>query len=129
MRKSGQTQYSNFSLSYHILLTARRFEKISGKGGGVEYLVLNLYSPRVHVKWNLQSIGDIIRFRIYVIYFHHDVSSHGAGVTLPRSMRVDFFFFAFLTDFWLLFSLCLSLLIFLFIGHLSHIFVLALLIH
>ena len=59
-------------------------------------------------------------------YFHHDVSGHGAGVTLPRSMRVDLFFFFFFfcdfpTDFPLLFSLCLSLLIFLFIGHLSHI--------
>ena len=44
-----------------------------------------------------------------------------------------FFFFVFFCNFSadlsLLVSLCLSLLIFLFIGHLSHIFVLALLIH
>ena len=77
---------------------------------------------------NFQSIGDIISFRIYDSYFHHDVRGHGAGVTLPRSMRVDFFFCEFPTDFSLLFSLFLSLLIFLFIGHLSHIFVLVFLI-
>ena len=48
-------------------------------------------------------------------------------------MRVDlvlyYFFCNFLIDLPLLFSLCLSLLIFLFIGHLSYIFVLALLVH
>ena len=118
-----------------IILTARRFEKIAGKGSGVEYLILNFYSPRVHVKWNVQWIGDIIGFRIYDIYFHHDVRGHGAGVTLPKSMRTDLFFggvfFAlFLQIFPPFLSLSLfSFLIFLFIGHLSHIFVLALLIH
>ena len=54
-------------------------------------MIFNFYSPRVHVQWNVQSIGYIISFRIYDIYFHHDVRGHGAGVTLPRSMRVDFF--------------------------------------
>ena len=38
-----------------------------------------------------QSIEDIISFRIYDSYFHHDVRGHGAGVTLPISMRMDFF--------------------------------------
>ena len=38
MRKSGQ--YTFFSLSYYILSTAGGFEKIAGKGGGVEYLIL-----------------------------------------------------------------------------------------
>ena len=39
------------------------------------------------------TIGDIISFRIYDSYFHHDVRGHGAGVTLPRSMRMDLFCF------------------------------------
>ena len=98
-----------------ILSTARRFEKIAGKGGGVEYLVLNFYSPRGHVQWNVQSIWDIISFRIYDSYFQHDVRGHGAGVTPPRSMHVDFFFggggLRFSYRFSLLFSLCLSLLL------------------
>ena len=97
-----------------IILTARRFEKIAGKGSGVEYLILNFYSPRVHVKWNVQWIGDIIGFRIYDIYFHHDVRGHGAGVTLPKSMRTDLFFGGFFLRFSyrfsLLFFLCLSFL-------------------
>ena len=54
----------------YILSTARGFEEIAGKGGGVEYLILNFYSPRGHVQWNVQSIGDIISFnRIYDSYF------------------------------------------------------------
>ena len=57
----------------------------------VEYLILNFYSTRGHVQWNVQSIGDIISFRIYDPYFRHDVRGNGAGVTPPRSMRVDFF--------------------------------------
>ena len=69
------------------------------------------------MKSNIQSIGDIISFRIYDTYFHHDVRGHSAGVTLPRSMRVDlFFFFSFFffffcdfpTDFPFFFSLFLS---------------------
>ena len=32
---------------------------------------LNIYSPRGHVQWNVQSIGDIIGFRIYDSSFHH----------------------------------------------------------
>ena len=36
----------------------------------------------------------IISFRIYDSYFHHDVRVHGAGVTPPRSMRVDLGFFS-----------------------------------
>ena len=61
-------------------------------------MILNFHSSRVHVQWNIQSIGDIISFRIYDSYFHHDVRGHGVGVTLPISMRVDlqFFFFFFL---------------------------------
>ena len=119
----------------HILWNIRGFEKIAGKGGGVEYLILNFYSPRGYVQWNVQSIGDIISFRIYNSYFHHDVRGQGAWVTLPRSMRVFFWGVGgrgvcdFPIDFSLLFSLCLSLLFFFFIEHLSHIFVLALLIH
>ena len=40
-------------------------------------------------------IGDIISFRIYDSYFHHDVRGHSARVTLPRSMRVDLVFLRF----------------------------------
>ena len=54
-----------------------------------------MYSPKGHVQWNVQSIGDIISFRIYDSYFHHDARGHDARVTLPRSMRVDLFFFFF----------------------------------
>ena len=39
----------------HILSTARGFKKIAGKGGGAEYLILNLYLPRGYVKSNIQS--------------------------------------------------------------------------
>ena len=49
---------------YHI--SFRRPEV--GKGGGVEYLILNFYSPRGHVQWNVQSIGDIISFSIYDLF-------------------------------------------------------------
>ena len=115
--------------STYILSTAGGFMKFAGKGGGAEYLILNFYLLRGHVKSNVQSIGDIISFRIYDTYFHHDVRSHGAGVTLPRSMRVELLFCDFPTDFSLFFSLCLPLLIFFFITHLSHIFVLALLVY
>ena len=59
-------------------------------------MISNFHSSRVHVQWNVQSIGDIISFRIYDSYFHHDVRGHGAGVTLTISMRMDFFFFFFL---------------------------------
>ena len=62
MRKSGQ--YSIFSLSYHILSTAGGLKKIAGKGGGVEYFIHNFYWPMGHVKSNVQSIRDIISFRI-----------------------------------------------------------------
>ena len=41
--------------------------------------------PREHVKSNVQSIGDIISFRICNIYFHHDIRGHRARITLPRS--------------------------------------------
>ena len=61
----------------------------------------------------------------YDTYFHHDVKGHGAKVMLPRSMLMDFFCCNFPTDF----SPFLSLLVFLYIAHLSHIFVLALLVH
>ena len=97
-----------------ILSAAGVFKKITGKGGGVEYLILNFYLPKGHVKSNVQSIGDIISFRIYRYdtYFHHDVRGHGAGVTLPRSMRMDLgflgFFCNFPTDVSIFFSLCLS---------------------
>ena len=96
---------NNLDSSY-ILSTAGAFEKIAGKGGGVEYLILNFYSPRGHVQWNVQSKGDIISFRIYDSYFHHDIRGHGAGVTLPRSMRVDLFLF--FVDFFLRFSYTFS---------------------
>ena len=78
-------------IEFHILSTATGFKKIAGKRGGVYNLILNFYSPGGHVQWNVQSIGDIVNFRIYDTYFHHDVRGHGGGVTLPRSMRVDFF--------------------------------------
>ena len=100
---------------YYILSTARRFEKTAGKGGGVEYLIVNLYSPRGHVQWNVQSIGDIISLRIYDSCFYHDVRGHGAGVTLPRSMRVDLFFFAIFLQISPSFSLFVSLFLFFFL--------------
>ena len=70
MRQSGQ--YSNFPLSYHILSTAGGFKKIAGKGGGFEYLILIFYMPKGPLKSNIQSIGNIISFRIYDTYFHHE---------------------------------------------------------
>ena len=79
-------------------------------------MILNLYSPKGHVQWNVQSIGDIISFRIYDSYFHHDARGHDAGVTLPRSMRVDlFFFFAIFLQIFPSFSLFVSLLLFSFL--------------
>ena len=77
----------------YIFSTARGFKKIAGKGDGVEYLILNFYLPRGHVKSNVQMIGDIISFRIYYTYFHHDIRGHCTGVMLPRSMHVNCFFF------------------------------------
>ena len=59
-------------------------------------MILNFHACRVHVQWNVQSMGDIISFRIYDSYFHHDVRGHGAGGTLPISMRVHLFFCFFL---------------------------------
>ena len=102
------------NLSSYILSTARAFKKIACKGGGVEYLILNFYSSRGHVQWNVQSIGGIISFRIYDSYFHHDDRGHGAGVTLPISMRVDLFFCDFPADFPSL-SLFVSLFLFSFL--------------
>ena len=73
----------------------------------------------------------MISFRVYDTYFHHDIRGHSTGVILPRSMQVGglvffFVFFFFLQFSYRFFPLCLSLLIFLYIVHLSHIFVLAL---
>ena len=51
-----------------IVSTAGGFKNISGKGGGVEYFILNFYLPRGQVKSNVQSIGNIINFRIYRRY-------------------------------------------------------------
>ena len=59
----------------YILSTARGFEKIAGKGGGVEYLILIFYSPREHVQWNVQSIVDIFSFRIYDVQSIVDIIS------------------------------------------------------
>ena len=56
-------------------------------------MILNFYSPRGHVQWNVQSIGYKISFRIYDSYFHHDVRGQDAGVML------FFFFFFFFCDF------------------------------
>ena len=84
----------------------RGFQENRWKRGWVEYLILIFYLPREHFKSNVQSIRDIISFRIYDTYFHHDIRGHGAGVTLPRSMRVDFFFAIFLQIF-PLFLLCI----------------------
>ena len=95
MRKPGQ--YSNFLLSSHIPLTARGFKDIAGKGGGVE-----------RDKSNIQSIRDMISFRMYDTYFHHDTRGHGAEVHYPevcnRPVFVLFLVFGdFLTDFYLFF--------------------------
>ena len=111
---------------FHILATAGGFKKIARKGGGGWIFYPKFYLHRGHVKSNVQSIADIISFRTYDNCFHHDVRGHGAGGTLPKSMRADlllFFFANFPTDFPVFFTLCLILLIFLFIAHLSHIFV------
>ena len=82
-------------------------------------MILNFHSSRVHVQWNVQSIGDIISFRMYDSYFHHNVRGHGAGVTLPISMRVDLFFFLFFFAIFLQifpsFSLFVSLFLFSFL--------------
>ena len=82
-------------LSLDNLSTAGGFKKIAGKGGWVEYLILNSYLPRGHVKSNVQVKWDINSFRIYDTYFHHDVRGHDAGVTLLRSMRVVLFYYLF----------------------------------
>ena len=104
--------------------------KIAGKGGVAEYLVLNVNLPGKHVKSNVESIGNITSFRTYDIYFHYDVRGHSARVMLPRRMRValSIYFLRFSYRFFPLF-LSLALLVFLYIAHLSHIFVLALLVH
>ena len=68
-------------------------------------MTLNFYLPRGHFKSSVQSIRDIISFRIYDTYFHHNVRVHGTGVVLPRRMRVDFFFAIFLQIFFLFVSL------------------------
>ena len=60
MGKSGQN--SNFSLSYHILSMAGGFKKIAGKGHGVEYLILNFYLPRGHVRGQGQSRFSELNF-------------------------------------------------------------------
>ena len=65
---------------YHILSAAGGFKKIAGKGDGVEYLILNIYLPWGHVKSNVQSMGNMISFRMYDTYFHHDVRGHSAGL-------------------------------------------------
>ena len=77
-------------------------------------MILNFYTSRGHVQWNVQSIGEIISFRIYDSYFHRDVRGHGAGVTLPISIRVDIFFAIFLQIF-PFFSLFVSLFLFSFV--------------
>ena len=80
-------------------------------------MILNFHSSRIHIQWNVQSIGDIISFRMYDSYFHHDVRGHGAGVMLPISMRVDFFFFflAIFLQIYPSFSLFVSLFLFSFL--------------
>ena len=76
--------------------------------------------PWGHVKSNIQSIGDVISLRMYDTYFHHDVRSHNAGATLPKCMRVDFFFFFdFPTDF-SFFSFCFSLIFFFYCAFISY---------
>ena len=116
--------FDNEGLLYFldILSTARRFQKIAGKGGGVEYLILNFYSPWGYVEWNVQSIRDIISFRIYDFYFHHDIRGHSAGVTLPRSMRMHLFFFVFVFAIFLQIFPSLSLFSFSFFLGIYHIF-------
>ena len=81
-------------------------------------MILNIYSSRGQGQWNVQSLEDIISFRIYDSYFHHDVRGHGAGVKLPISMRKDlvfffffFFFFAIFLQIFHSFSLFVSLLL------------------
>ena len=79
-------------------------------------LYLYSYLPRGHVKSDVQLIGDINSFRIYDTYFHHDVRGHGAGVTLLRSMRVDFgFFFSIFLQIFPSFFLFVSLFLFSFL--------------
>ena len=77
-------------------------------------MILDFYSPRGHVQWKVQSIEDIISFRIYDSYFHHDVRGHA---TKKYARGLVFFFFArdFPTDVSLLFSLCFSLFLFSFL--------------
>ena len=74
-------------------------------------MILNIYSSRGQGQWNIQPLEDIISFRIYDSYFHHDVRGHGAGVTLPISMRMDLFFvfFAIFLQIFPSFSLFVSL--------------------
>ena len=108
----------------------RVVQKVIVKRGWGGIFDPNFLLPWGHVKSNVQSIGDIISFRMYDTYFHHDVRGHSAGVTHPKSMRVNLFFILdFPISFSRFFSLCFSLLIFLFIAHISHIFVVALLVH
>ena len=85
------------------------FKKIAGKWGGAEYLILNFYLPMGHVKLNVQSIGDIISFRIYDTYFHHDVKCHA---TKKWACGLDFFFFFRFSYRFSLFSLFVSLFLF-----------------
>ena len=48
---------ATFRLTYHILSTAGGFMKIAGKGGGVEYLILNFYLSSGYVKSNVNRYG------------------------------------------------------------------------
>ena len=85
-----------------ILLTARRFEKIAWKGSGVEYLILNFYSPRGHVQWNVQSIGDIISFRIYmtlIFILTSKVAAQGSRYQEVCAWTCFFFLFFLFCDF------------------------------
>ena len=54
-RKRSEKKYS---------FVGRMFQENHWNGGGVEYLILNFSLPTGHVKLNIQSVGDIISFRI-----------------------------------------------------------------
>ena len=60
-------------MAEQILWTARGFKKNAGKGDGVEYLILNFYSPRGHV---FCFVFLLFSYRIFPSFLSLSLSSY-----------------------------------------------------